>query len=106
MDPVGSDGKPQLGKKKLIKVKSKTTLSFPRYRTKSFSFSQGEKTFFLQPGERLAKGIQDVYVLEEDEGLILRCTETFKEDGVSRLSRRKIETLLSASFSEHSAKSR
>jgi major vault protein len=62
LDPVGSDGKPQLGKKKLV---------------------QGEKTFFLQPGEKLAKGIQDVYVLEEDEGLILRCTESFKEDGVS-----------------------
>jgi len=60
LDPVGADGKPQLGKKKLIK---------------------GEKTFFLQPGEHLAKGIQDVYVLEEDEGLILRCTESFKEDG-------------------------
>lgn len=62
MDPVDRSGKPQLGRKKLV---------------------QGEKTFFLQPGERLAKGIQDVYVLEEDEGLILRCTETFKEDGVS-----------------------
>ena len=62
LDPVDNSGKPQLGKKKLVK---------------------GEKTFFLQPGERLAKGIQDVYVLEEDEGLILRCTETFKEDGVS-----------------------
>ncbi|CAF4832999.1 unnamed protein product, partial [Rotaria sp. Silwood1] len=60
LNPVGSDGKPQLGKKKLVK---------------------GEKTFFLQPGEKLAKGIQDVYVLEEDEGLILRCTESFKEDG-------------------------
>lgn len=47
---------------------------------------QGEKCFFLQPGERLAKGIQDVYILEEDEGLILRCNETFKEDGVSRSS--------------------
>ncbi|CAF4664198.1 unnamed protein product, partial [Rotaria sp. Silwood2] len=60
LDPVDTDGKPQLGKKKLIK---------------------GEKTFFLQPGEKLANGIQDVYVLEEDEGLILRCTESFKEDG-------------------------
>ena len=28
-----------------------------------------------------------MYVLEEDEGLILRCTETFKEDGVSRSRR-------------------
>lgn len=65
LDPVDENGKPQLGKKKLMK---------------------GEKTFFLQPGERLAKGIQAVYVLEEDEGLILRCTETFKEDNVSFLS--------------------
>ena len=47
------------------------------------SFLKGEKTFFLQPGEKLAKGIQDVYVLEDDEGLILRCIETFKEQGVS-----------------------
>ncbi|CAF0946336.1 unnamed protein product [Didymodactylos carnosus] len=60
LDAVGKNGKPQLGKKQLVK---------------------GEKTFFLQPGERLAKGIQDVYVLEEDEGLILKCTEAFKEDG-------------------------
>ncbi|UJR37119.1 hypothetical protein I4U23_029823, partial [Adineta vaga] len=60
VNPIGSDGKPQLGKRKLVK---------------------GEKTFFLQPGEKLADGIQDVYVLEEDEGLILRCIESFKEDG-------------------------
>lgn len=64
LDPVDDNGKPQLGKKKLVK---------------------GEKTFFLQPGEKLAKGIQPVFVLEEDEGLILRCTEAFKEDGVSAL---------------------
>ena len=51
LDPVGSDGKPQLGQKKLIK---------------------GEKSFFLEPGERLEKGIQNVYVLGEDEGLILK----------------------------------
>ena len=49
----------------------------------SLFFLKGEKTFFLQPGERLANGIQDVYVLEEDEGLILRCTESFKEDEVN-----------------------
>ncbi|CAF0741315.1 unnamed protein product [Didymodactylos carnosus] len=60
LDPVGKNGKPQLGRKELVR---------------------GEKTFFLQPGEKLAKGIQDIYVLEEDEGLILKCTEAFKEDG-------------------------
>ena len=46
LDPIGDDGKPQLGKKKLVK---------------------GEKSFFLQPGEKLEKGIQDIYVLGEDE---------------------------------------
>ncbi len=59
LDPIGADGKPQLGKKKLVK---------------------GEKSFFLQPGEKLENGIQDVYVLGEDEGLILRCVEAF-DDG-------------------------
>jgi len=37
IDPVDKDGKPQLGQKKLVK---------------------GEKSFFLQPGEKLEKGIQ------------------------------------------------
>lgn len=58
-DPIGSEGKPQLGKKKLVK---------------------GEKSFFLQPGETLQNGIQDVYVLGEDEGLIIRCVESFEDD--------------------------
>ena len=54
-------GRPQLGRKKLIK---------------------GEKSFFLMPGERLERGIQSIYVLGEHEGLILRASESFK-DGVS-----------------------
>uniref|UniRef100_A0A3B3ZTY2 Major vault protein n=1 Tax=Periophthalmus magnuspinnatus TaxID=409849 RepID=A0A3B3ZTY2_9GOBI len=54
LDPVGDDGKPQLGKKRVIK---------------------GEKSFFLQPGERLENGIQDVFVLSEEEGLVLRAVE-------------------------------
>ena len=54
-------GRPQLGRKKLIK---------------------GEKSFFLMPGERLERGIQSVYVLGENEGIILRASEPFK-DGVS-----------------------
>lgn len=58
LDPVGGDGKPQLGQKKLVK---------------------GEKSFFLLPGERLEKGIQNVYVLGEDEGLILKAIEAFKD---------------------------
>ena len=64
LDPVGLDGKPQLGQKKLVK---------------------GERSFFLLPGEKLEKGIQNVFVLGEDEGVILRANETFKDkDTVSQ----------------------
>lgn len=41
---------------------------------------QGERSFFLMPGERLERGIQNVYVLGEDEGLILKATETFQDE--------------------------
>ncbi|CAF1003423.1 unnamed protein product [Adineta steineri] len=65
LDPVSADGKNQLGKKKLI---------------------VGEKTFFLQPYERLEKGIQEINILDEDEGLILKCTESF-EDEIDKVTR-------------------
>nr|XP_057905567.1 major vault protein isoform X2 [Doryrhamphus excisus] len=58
LDPVGPDGKPQLGQKRVVK---------------------GERSFFLQPGERLERGIQDVYVLSEQEGLLLRAVEAFTD---------------------------
>ncbi|CAF2630339.1 unnamed protein product [Rotaria sp. Silwood2] len=61
LDPV-ADGKPQLGKKKLI---------------------VGEKSFFLQPGEKLENGIQDVFILGEDEGVILSCIEAFRDEQAS-----------------------
>ena len=51
---VGDDGKPQLGHRKLIK---------------------GEKSFFLKPGEELENGIQDMFVLADDEGLVLKALE-------------------------------
>lgn len=61
MDPVSEeDGKNQLGKRKLVK---------------------GEASFFLQPGERLERGIQDVYVLGEDQGLILQANEAHFDEG-------------------------
>jgi len=56
LDPVDAKGNPQFGRKKLMK---------------------GEKSFFLMPGERLEKGIQNIYVLGEDEGLILKAVEGF-----------------------------
>ncbi|XP_074552052.1 major vault protein [Halichoeres trimaculatus] len=58
LDPVGPDGKPQLGQKRVVK---------------------GERSFFLQPGESLEQGIQDVYVLSEEEGLVLRAVEAFND---------------------------
>ena len=51
---LGEDGKPQLGHRKMVK---------------------GEKSFFLKPGEDLEDGIQDMYVLGDDEGLVLRALE-------------------------------
>lgn len=58
LDPVGADGKPQLGQKRVVK---------------------GERSFFLRPGEQLENGIQDVYVLSEEEGLVLRAVEAFTD---------------------------
>ncbi|KAM8777726.1 major vault protein isoform 1-T1 [Rhynchonycteris naso] len=66
LDPVGLDGKNQLGQKLVVK---------------------GEKSFFLQPGERLERGIQDVYVLSEQQGLLLKALQPLEglgeEDKVS-----------------------
>jgi len=33
---------------------------------------KGEVSFFLQPGERLEAGIQSVYILSDDEALLLK----------------------------------
>ena len=63
LDPCDANNKPQLGRKKLVK---------------------GEKSFFLKPGERLERGIQNVYVLGENEGLILKANETFRDDDTER----------------------
>lgn len=40
----------------------------------------GEKSFFLQPNEQLEKGIQDVYILDDDEALVVKCIETFDDE--------------------------
>uniref|UniRef100_A0A8C1EN58 Major vault protein n=1 Tax=Cyprinus carpio carpio TaxID=630221 RepID=A0A8C1EN58_CYPCA len=72
LDPVGADGKPQLGQKRVVK---------------------GERSFFLRPGEHLENGIQDVYVLSEEEGLVLRAVEEEEdeEEGTSRTKKRGIQ---------------
>jgi len=41
---------------------------------------EGEVSFFLQPGERLENGIQNVYILGEDEALLLRAKEAFADE--------------------------
>jgi len=58
MDPV-KDGKQLFGQKELRK---------------------GEVSFFLNPGERLENGIQNVYVLTEEEAILLRAKENFVDD--------------------------
>ncbi|KAL3314891.1 hypothetical protein Ciccas_006482 [Cichlidogyrus casuarinus] len=54
LDPVDDNMIPQFSKRKLIR---------------------GPCSFFLQPGESLKEGIQDVYVLGENEALIVRARE-------------------------------
>ncbi|XP_053406855.1 major vault protein-like [Mercenaria mercenaria] len=58
LDPVDTDFKPQLGKRELRK---------------------GCCSFFLHPGERLEQGIQNSFVLSEDEAIVLLATEAFKD---------------------------
>jgi len=62
LDPVDSSGKQLFGQKEL---------------------RRGEACFFLLPGERLERGIQNHYILSEEEALLLRATETFTENGVA-----------------------
>merc|ERR1719230_345189 len=42
---------------------------------------KGERSFFLKPGEILAEGIQDIYVLAEDEALLLQALQSFSAAG-------------------------
>lgn len=56
-----------------------TTLPRPCPAGDTFPHPQGERSFFLQPGERLQDGIQDVFVLSEDEGLLLQALQTIKD---------------------------
>lgn len=49
---------------------------------------KGEKSFFLQPGEELENGIQDVYVLGDDEGLVLRALEKYSDNTVEPVTLR------------------
>ena len=50
---------------------------------------KGEKSFFLQPGEELESGIQDVYILGEDEGIVLKSLAEYEDKQVSPSVQRK-----------------
>ncbi|HEY9606255.1 MAG TPA: colicin uptake protein, partial [Allocoleopsis sp.] len=58
LNPIDASGKPQLGLREV---------------------RQGRTSFFLHPGESLEGGIQQVYVLGEQEALLLRAKEAFTE---------------------------
>ena len=50
---------------------------------------KGEKSFFLQPGEELESGIQDVYILGEDEGIVLKSLAEYEDKQVIPSVQRK-----------------
>ncbi|HBK66713.1 MAG TPA: colicin uptake protein [Cyanobacteria bacterium UBA11166] len=58
LNPIDNSGKPQLGMGEI---------------------RQGRASFFLHPGESLEHGIQQVYVLGEQEALLLKAKEAFSE---------------------------
>lgn len=68
VDPVDDEFKPQLGKREL---------------------RRGCCTFFLHPGERLENGIQNNYILAEDEGLLLQSNDVFVDTMLKGKKKRK-----------------
>lgn len=59
LNPVDENGKNLKGSKKVI---------------------QGERIFFLQPGEELENGIQSIMILNENEAVLLQAKEKFKDE--------------------------
>jgi major vault protein len=64
VNPIDDLGKPQLGMREV---------------------RQGRISFFLHPGESLEKGIEKIYVLGEQEALLLRAKEAFTEGEAANL---------------------
>ncbi|MEI6179532.1 MAG: hypothetical protein WCP31_02160 [Chloroflexales bacterium] len=63
INPLGEDGKPQWGKREVRK---------------------GRTSFFLHPGEVLEGGVRKVYVLGEQDALLLQAREAFVEATTER----------------------
>nr|XP_040576703.1 major vault protein-like [Lepeophtheirus salmonis] len=68
LNPYGSDGKPMLGHRKIVK---------------------GEISFFLKPGEILEDGVKEVYILGEDEGIVLKSLVNYEDKSVTPPEMRK-----------------
>lgn len=68
VNPIDENGKPQLGMQEV---------------------RQGRISFFLHPGESLENGIQKVYVLGEQEALLLKAKEAFSEGEGDNLIQRQ-----------------
>lgn len=49
----------------------------------SFKLVCGPKSFFLHPSERLRNNVEDVYILEQEDGLVLKATEAFVDDCIA-----------------------
>jgi len=67
-NPVGDDGRPLLGTRKLVK---------------------GERSFFLKPGEVFEGAIRDVIVLGPDEALWVKAREAFEDKSGPRSAKRR-----------------
>jgi len=62
LDPIDDKGVQQFGKREL---------------------RRGEISFFLRPGEKLESGIQNIHILGEEEALLLRARNSFKDGDVN-----------------------
>lgn len=63
VNPIDANGKPQLGFREI---------------------RQGLSSFFLHPGEYLETGIRNIYVLGEQEALLLKARESFEDGNITR----------------------
>ncbi len=79
LNPVGKDGRNVWGTKQLIKVKKILFIYYILRYIKPLNL-KGEKTFFLQPGEVLERGIEKIEILGEDQALLLLANQDFIDE--------------------------
>uniref|UniRef100_A0A8C7J123 Major vault protein n=1 Tax=Oncorhynchus kisutch TaxID=8019 RepID=A0A8C7J123_ONCKI len=79
LDPVGPDGKPQLGQKRVVKVRLNESSVFHAFSFSHFPNELSFNTLLSSSSQGEQEGIQDVYILSEEEGLVLRAVEAFND---------------------------